>query len=360
MLKDLSGLKSYFNLGGRPPSIDSWVFRWVKVAAIASLLACILVTATAYFGDNINCINDFQKQAHKAIETYCFIHQTFSLMNFTANGVYAHAGVAPSTGMPEDASMIRHAYYQWVPMVLALQTFALYFPKWFWKEFFEQKKFTSILDGLNKPYMDEADKMKRVHESSQYMAATLNSHTPYALRFLFCEMLAFSISLGNLFFTDAFLGGSFFAYGRGALTYIVSDPRDIDNPLNQVFPKVTKCFWRKFGPGGTLETYDSLCVLPRNIVNEKTYIILWIVFLLSFTMCTIVLTWHLVLLATGNKFRNKFLLKNVKSQEVKSTFGKIKAKLNYGDFFFIKQLRDRMHGPNYEAWIEQFSEEIMK
>lgn len=44
---------------------------------------------------------------------------------------------------------------------------------------------------------------------------------------------------GNLFFTNAFLGGSFFAYGRSALSYITSDVTDINNPLNEVFPKVT-------------------------------------------------------------------------------------------------------------------------
>lgn len=44
--------------------------------------------------------------------------------------------------------------------------------------------------------------------------------------------------VGNLMFTNAFLGGHFFVYGQSALMYVFSDARDMNNPLNEVFPKV--------------------------------------------------------------------------------------------------------------------------
>jgi len=358
MLGDLKNVSDFLSIRKKEPGVDSWVFQWVKVAAAGSLLACILVTATAYFGDNIHCINGFSGQAHKAIETYCFFHETFSLTNYTPGDIHAYQGVGPTRSETPDGST-HHAYYQWVPMVLAIQTFVLYFPKWFWREFFEKKRFISILDGLNKPTMDEADKIKRIQESARYMAKTLHHHTFYALKFLGCEFLAFSISLANLFFTDAFLGGSFFFYGKNALSYLAGDIHDVNNPLNKIFPKVTKCLWKKFGTSGTIETYDSLCVLPRNIVNEKTYILLWVVYITSFVFVTIVLSYHLLLLAS-QKLRMIVINKSIRSENVKTSFGKIKSKLNYGDFWMIKQLRNRMFGPNFEAWIEEFAEEIMK
>jgi len=358
MLGDLRNITDYFSIRKKEPGVDSWVFQWVKVAAAGSLLACILVTATAYFGANIHCINGFAGQAHKAIETYCFFHETFSLTNYTPGDVHAYSGVGPSfSKLPKDSA--QHAYYQWVPMVLAMQTFVLYFPKWFWREMFEKKRFTSILDGLNKPTMDEADKMKRIQESACYMANTVNHHQWYALKFLACECLAFGLCLANLFFTDAFLGGSFFYYGRSALSYLAGNIHDMNNPLNQVFPKVTKCLWRKFGSSGTIETYDSLCVLPRNIVNEKTYILLWIIYLTSFVFVTIVLSYHFLLLILP-KLRMKIISKGLRSNRVRASFGKIKSKLNYGDFWMIKQLRNRMFGPNFEAWVEEFADEVLK
>jgi hypothetical protein len=47
--------------------------------------------------------------------------------------------------------------------------------------------------------------------------------------------------------------------------------------MAKVFPKVTKCTFFKYGPSGTVEKKDGLCVLPLNIINEKIYIFIWCV-----------------------------------------------------------------------------------
>jgi len=39
--------------------------------------------------------------------------------------------------------------------------------------------------------------------------------------------------------------------------------------------KVTKCTFFQYGPSGTVEKKDGLCVLPLNIINEKIYIFIW-------------------------------------------------------------------------------------
>ena len=39
---------------------------------------------------------------------------------------------------------------------------------------------------------------------------------------------------------------------------------------------MTKCTFHKYGPSGTVQLHDGLCVLPSNIINEKIYIFLWI------------------------------------------------------------------------------------
>ena len=46
----------------------------------------------------------------------------------------------------------------------------------------------------------------------------------------------------------------------------------------QVFPKVAKCTYRNYGPSGTVQTIDAFCLLNHNIVNEKIYIILFVLF----------------------------------------------------------------------------------
>lgn len=37
--------------------------------------------------------------------------------------------------------------------------------------------------------------------------------------------------------------------------------------------RMTKCMFQKFGPSGTIEKLDALCVLGMNIINEKVKII---------------------------------------------------------------------------------------
>ena len=46
--------------------------------------------------------------------------------------------------------------------------------------------------------------------------------------------------------------------------------------------QVTKCTFNNYGPSGTVENKDGLCVLAMNIINEKIYIFLWFWFL---TLC---------------------------------------------------------------------------
>ena len=54
---------------------------------------------------------------------------------------------------------------------------------------------------------------------------------------------------------------------------------------------MAKCSFHKFGPSGTTERHDGLCVLPLNIINEKIYIFLWFWFIL--------LGWNSIELSIG-------------------------------------------------------------
>lgn len=39
--------------------------------------------------------------------------------------------------------------------------------------------------------------------------------------------------------------------------------------------RITKCTFHKYGPSGTIERHDAMCVLALNIINEKIYVMLW-------------------------------------------------------------------------------------
>ena len=98
----------------------------------------------------------------------------------------------------------------------------------------------------------------------------------YAGAYVLCEILNFVIVIVNIFLTDSFLGNEFTQYGPEVLDFMNSGYNEgrID-PMNRVFPKVTKCDFRKIGPSGNIIRYDVMCVLALNILNEKIYVVLW-------------------------------------------------------------------------------------
>ena len=51
--------------------------------------------------------------------------------------------------------------------------------------------------------------------------------------------------------------------------FVQSDPASRTDPMTRVFPRMTKCIYRKFGASGTIQTHDALCILPINVINEK-------------------------------------------------------------------------------------------
>lgn len=82
---------------------------------------------------------------------------------------------------------------------------------------------------------------------------------------------------------DSFLGGTFFTYGTEVLKFTQLNQENRTDPMVEVFPRVTKCTFHKFGASGTIQHHDALCILALNILNEKIYILLWYVMPLHMT-----------------------------------------------------------------------------
>ena len=92
-----------------------------------------------------------------------------------------------------------------------------------------------------------------------------------------------------------FLGYEFSDYGLKVLQFVEDDPQNRSDPMSRVFPRMTKCNYKNYGPSGSVQHKDALCMLPINVINEKIYVFLWfwLVFL-SFLTC-INMVYHLAL-----------------------------------------------------------------
>lgn len=119
------------------------------------------------------------------------------------------------------------------------------------------------------------ERMSRQRRLVRYVMESLRTHNTYSFGYFFCELLNFINVIGNIFFVDKFLGGAFMTYGTDVVKFSNMNQEHRFDPMIEVFPRLTKCTFRKFGPGGSPQKHDTLCVLALNILNEKIYIFLW-------------------------------------------------------------------------------------
>ncbi|PAV86888.1 hypothetical protein WR25_24280 [Diploscapter pachys] len=108
----------------RPVTFDDAIDR-LNYFYTASLLCFFAITVSAkqYAGTPIQCLvsSEFRPEWKQYVENYCFIQNTF-FVSFEEE--------IPNENSDRTEAEIR--YYQWVPIVLALQAVMFYMPSWLW------------------------------------------------------------------------------------------------------------------------------------------------------------------------------------------------------------------------------------
>uniref|UniRef100_A0A914UKK5 Innexin n=1 Tax=Plectus sambesii TaxID=2011161 RepID=A0A914UKK5_9BILA len=90
------------------------------------VLFSIIVACRQYIGSPLECWvpAQFQRGWEEYVENYCFVESTYY--------------VAMEEEMPNsliERGNRRLKYYQWVPLILALEAFLFYFPRFIWRAF---------------------------------------------------------------------------------------------------------------------------------------------------------------------------------------------------------------------------------
>jgi len=155
-----------------------------------------------------------------------------------------------------------------------------------------------LVGNLTDPMMiiNKGDRSDRIQFIKKYFKESMKSHGPYAMKFFFCEFLCLVNVVGQMYFTDRFLGYTFMTYGSDVFAMTFGDPEGRSDPMNMVFPKVTKCTFHKYGPSGTVTRHDGLCILALNIINEKIYVFLWFWFVGVAIMSGLAIIYRMVVI----------------------------------------------------------------
>lgn len=319
-------------------SIDNKFFKLHYKATMFILVACsILLTQKHYFSDPIDCF-DAGGVSNDILDPYCWIHDTYTVPSLK-DKIVGREVVAPGVGpAKEDEEVTYHSYYQWVTLFVYFQAILFYIPRYLWKVF-EGGKIKMLVAQLNTPIVDEEVKKSRVEMMVKYFSINLNTHNQYAIKFIICEALNFVNVVGQIYFTDRFLGYEFSDYGTDVLAMSERQIGTRHDPMNRVFPKVTGCTYNQWGSDGGWEHHTALCVMPLNVLNEKIFIFLWF--------------WYIivaVLTAVGLMYRIATFIPGVRTMMLRArarlapavAVEQVAGKCQYGDWFMLIQLGKNM------------------
>jgi len=324
----------------RDVAYDDLVFMLhYRVTAILLLIFSALLTCAQFFGDPIDCIKGGDVP-DRIVNTFCWVEGTFTIPRGLTKAIgveVAHPGVEKYDKFLDDDEVIEHKYYQWVAVVLFLQCCCFFVTHVIWKVW-ENRRMECICNDLYHPVLDESRRKDCEDKMVAYMNATSYLNKSYAYRYAFLELVnAFHVIL-QFIITDWFLGRQFITFGFKYFK-IIPDVYDHDNPVNpmiKVFPKITKCtFWR-FGPSGSVQKYDNLCLLPLNILNEKGYLVmwLWLAFLLIVSFLKVGQRLMLICIPSYRWF----YLTSSKEMIPRDVLKKVQSKSTYGDWFVLHNI----------------------
>ncbi|KAM7540159.1 hypothetical protein Aperf_G00000032242 [Anoplocephala perfoliata] len=214
-------------------------------------------------------------------------------------------------------------YYQWVPLVLALQAIMCYLPSLFW----EALTFNRIGSNLNF-YIEAAQSAARESGANrknkvQFLASALDTLF-YARRpldhgyrsrlssvrdfiremlpskrlgralcayYLFVKLLYFGNAVAQIIIMENFLGmkGRYKFFGYQILTDLWNG-RNWQESL--IFPRASFCRAPIKTGGESITIMTAQCVMPINMLNEKIYIFLWFWFIAVATLqAASIVTW---------------------------------------------------------------------
>lgn len=334
---------------------DGTTFRLhYRLTALILTVGSILVSATQFYGDPIQCIqsDDIPK---KVLDTFCWVEGTFTLPKALHKEVgteVVYPGVDKRN--PGD-EVVFHAYYQWVCFVLLFQGILFYIPRLVWRSW-ESGRLKNILQGLNKPALECCERRKRCEHLMRYFKNNMHHHNTYAFKYLICESMNFVNVVGQIYFIDYFLGGEFTTYGWRVLHFATSAQEKRIDPMITVFPRLTKCTFHRYGPSGDVQKYDALCLLPLNIVNEKIYIMLWFWFIIL-SICTAISILYKFFLLSSRTVRYT-AIHSFARHTPKDQLRTIVRKTTYGDWFVLYLLAKNMDVINFKDFLNDLFKEF--
>lgn len=155
---------------------------------------------------------------------------------------------------------------------------------------------------------------------------------------------------------NRFFDGEFLSYGLRIIQFSEAPQEERRDPMVYVFPRVTKCLFHKYGASGSLMTLDSLCILPLNIVNEKTYVFIWFWYLILLCLLGGLLTYRAAIIFMPS-IRPR-LMHLVARGTSKETCQSVSRKTDLGDWWILYVLGTNIDAMMYRELLQELAKKM--
>jgi hypothetical protein len=126
-----------------------------------------------------------------------------------------------------------------------------------------------------------------------------NHHRTYFLHFAIAKIANIAICVGHIYVMNSMCGGLLINHGPFLWGMAMQDPQTRTDPLAMLFPQVAKCDFFHYGPSGTPQKVDALCILNMNAFSEKVFLTLCSWMCVLTVLSCIQLGWGVLLIAFG-------------------------------------------------------------
>ncbi|KAK5649775.1 hypothetical protein RI129_000804 [Pyrocoelia pectoralis] len=355
MLDIFRGLKNFIKLNN--VHNDSPVFRLhYSFTSLILIAFSLIVTTRQYVGNPIDCVHT-KDLPEDVLNTYCWIHSTYTVKS----AMYKKVGVeviypGVETSKSEKDKKL-YKYYQWVCFCLFFQAILFYTPRWLWKSW-EGGKIHALMMDLDIGICSDIEKKQKKKLMLDYLWENLRYHNWWAYKYYLCEFLAFINVIGQMFLMNRFFDGAFLTFGIDVLNFIDSDEEDRIDPMIQIFPRMTKCTFYKYGVSGEVEKHDAICILPLNVVNEKIYVFLWFWFIILACLTFGTIIYRIIIIFSP---RMRVYLLRVRYRLIrKDAIDLIVRRSKMGDWFLFYMLGENVDSVIFRDVMQELANRLLK
>lgn len=237
-----------------------------------------------------------------------------------------------------------------------------------WKSL-EANRLKKLINGLNNSAFALLDKEITISSETiptkeakaQWLARIkqdflkqISVNKSWAISLISCEFLNVLHIMLQVFITHKFLGKEFLHLGSNVL-------KNGSTILDQVFPKVTKCIFHKYGASGSIQAHDTLCIMALNVINEKIYLFIWMWFIVLFAASCVILIWRVLCLFCLSKtlWFNKMIFGQGNRNKLSSFQINVVMKFfSYPDWLILKYLAKNLDSLTFRELFVRIFEEV--